>query len=182
VFRASVADLESLGATVVPVTIPHVDLTDAIGTGILVVEAYSFHEPGFREQFDLYGRPFSSRVVRGALWSAADYVQATRARGLFRRGMAEVMTSVDMIAMPTSPVPAEPFDDPTSVPYSRPSFTRLFNITGQPSISVPCGFTPGGLPVGLMLSGRPFDDLGVLQLGHAYEQLHHWYRKMPPGF
>ena len=182
VFRAAIADMAGLGVTVVPVTIPHIDLTDAIGTSILVSEAYSFHEQGFRDHFELYGRPFSSRVVRGALWSAADYVQATRARGMFRRRMAEVMTSVDIIATPTSPVPAEQFDDPTSVPYSRPSYTRIFNITGQPSLSVPCGFTPGGLPIGLMLSGRPFDDLGVLQLGYAYEQVHHWYRRTPPGF
>ena len=182
VFREAVASLEGLGVSIVPITIPHVELTDAIGTGILVAEAYSYHEPGFREHFDLYGKPFSSRVVRGALWSAADYVQATRARGLFRRGMAEVMTTVDIVAMPTSPVPAELFDDPAATPYSRPSFTRLFNITGQPSISVPSGFTPGGLPVGMMLSGRPFDDLGVLQLAYAYEQIHHWYRKLPPGF
>lgn len=182
VFRAAVADMARLGVTVGPVTIPHVDLTDSIGTGILVAEAYSFHEQGFRDNFELYGRPFSSRVVRGALWSAADYVQATRARGLFRRGMAEVMASVDMIAMPTSSVTAGPFDDPSYMSYARPSYTRLFNITGQPSLSVPCGFTPSGLPVGLMISGRPFDDAGVLQLGHAYEQLHHWYRRTPPGF
>jgi aspartyl-tRNA(Asn)/glutamyl-tRNA(Gln) amidotransferase subunit A len=182
VFRAAVEDIQALGATIVPITIPHIDLTDAIGNGILVSEAYSFHEQGFRDHYDLYGKPFASRVVRGALWSAADYLQATRARGLFRRGMMEVMASVDIVAMPTTPVPPGLFDDPASAPYSRPSFTRLFNITGQPSISVPGGFTPTQLPVGLMLSGRPFDDAGVLQLAHAYEQVHHWYKQLPPGF
>ena len=168
--------------TVVPVEIPYIEHAEAIGTAILVAEAYSFHEADFRERLDQFGRPFSSRVIRGALWTAADYVQATRARGRFRRAVAEVMTRVDTIATPTSPTPAEQFDDPNSVPYSRPSFTRLFNITGQPSVSVPCGFTAEGLPVGLMLSGRPFDDLGVLQLAHAYEQAHDWYTRTPPGF
>lgn len=181
-FRQALATLESLGVTVVPITIPHISLNDPVGTGILVAEAYAYHEQGFRERFELYGKPFSSRVVRGALWSAADYVQATRARGLLRRGVAEVMTGVDIIAMPTASMPAGLFDDPAATPYARPSFTRMFNITGQPSISAPCGFTPSGLPVGLMLSGRPFDDVGVLQLAYAYEQVDHWDRKLPPGF
>ena len=60
------------------------------------------------------------------------------------------MTRVDLIAMPTSSSPAERFDDPNVVPYSKPSFTRPFNLTGQPAISVPGGFTFGGLPIGLM--------------------------------
>jgi aspartyl-tRNA(Asn)/glutamyl-tRNA(Gln) amidotransferase subunit A len=74
---------------------------------------------------------------------------------------------------------AELFDDPGLVPYSRPSFTRIFNVTGQPSISVPGGFTEGGLPVGLMLTGRPFADLTVLQAAHAYEQSQDWHRRRP---
>lgn len=181
-FRVAVSDLQTLGATVVPFEFPYVEHADIIGTGILVSEAYTIHEAGFRERLDLYGRPFWSRVMRGALLSATDYLQATRARGRFRRAVAEVMTDLDFIATPSSPTPADLFDDPAAVPYSRPSFTRLFNITGQPSISVPCGFTAARLPVGLMLSGRPFDDLGVLQLAHAYEQRHPWHQQRPPGF
>jgi aspartyl-tRNA(Asn)/glutamyl-tRNA(Gln) amidotransferase subunit A len=119
-------------------------------------------------------------VIRGALWSAADYALAMRARGRFCRAMGERMERVDAIAMPTSLTPAERFDDTSIVPYSRPSFTRMFNLTGQPSISLPCGFTDGGLPVGLMLSGRPFEDATVLRLAHAYERSHDWYRRRPP--
>jgi len=179
VFRAAVADLEALGAQVEPIELPHVEHADTVGTTILVSEAYAFHERGFREHPEQYGRPFYERVRRAALYSASDYIQATRARGRLRRAVADVMTRVDLIAMPTSSSPAERFDDPDAVPYSKPSFTRLFNLTGQPSISVPCGFTAGGLPIGLMLCGRPFDDLVVLQLAHAYEQAHEWHRRRP---
>lgn len=178
-FRAAVSDLEALGARVESVEIPYVEHADAIGTSILVSEAYSIHEQGFRDYPELYGRPFRDRVLRGALMSAADYVQATRARGRFCRGMADVTERVDLIAMPTSPVPAQPFDDRNAAYYSRPSFTRVFNITGQPSISLPCGFTDDGLPIGLMLTGRPFADLTVLQVAHAYEQAHDWHTRRP---
>ena len=61
----------------------------------------------------------------------------------------------------------------------RPSFTRIFNIPGEPSIPVPCGFTPDGLPLGLMLSGRPFEDATVLRLAHAYERAHDWWHRRP---
>jgi Asp-tRNA(Asn)/Glu-tRNA(Gln) amidotransferase A subunit family amidase len=75
--------------------------------------------------------------------------------------------------------PAERFDSQNGAYYNRPSFTRLFNITGQPSISLPCGFTEGGLPIGLMLTGRPFADLTVLQVAHAYERAHDWHTRRP---
>ncbi|MCC7367544.1 MAG: amidase [Chloroflexi bacterium] len=181
-FRTAITALEGLGMTVVPIELPLVDLVEAIGNGILVSEAYTIHERGLRENPDRYGWPFASRVLRGATMSAADYLHATRGRGRFCRAMAEVMRGVDLIATPTSPAPAELFDDPTGVYYSRPSFTRLFNVTGQPSISVPSGFTAHGLPLGLMLSGRPFADRVVLQAAHAYEQIDRLYLRMPPGF
>src|SRR3954454_15608311 len=117
--------------------------------------------------------------MRGAFMSASDYLQATRARGRLRRAIAAVMTRVDLIALPTSSTPAARFDDSSFRQYDRTSFPRIFNITGQPSISVPCGFTAGDLPIGLMLTGRPFEDLTVLQAAHAYEQAHDWHRQPP---
>ncbi len=179
IFRSAVHKIGSLGVRVEPIEIPYVEYADTIGTTILVAEAYAVHEAGFREHLDLYGRPFTDRVIRGALWSSADYLLATRARGRFQRGMADLMSEIDLIAMPTSLSPAELFDDPNLVPYSRPSFTRPFNVTGQPSISVPCGFTAQGLPVGLMLSGRPFEDANVLQVAHAYERARPWRPRRP---
>ena len=179
-YWSAVDDLRGLGVAVVDFDLPYVEHLDAIGTGILVAEAYAIHERGFREHLDLYGRPFRDRVIRGALWSAADYAVATRARGRFCRAMADVLTGIDVMALPTSLSPAERFDDETYVHYARPPFTRIFNLTGQPSISLPCGFTESGLPIGLMLSGRPFEDATVLRLAHAYEQSHDWCRRRPP--
>jgi aspartyl-tRNA(Asn)/glutamyl-tRNA(Gln) amidotransferase subunit A len=179
-FWAALDRLTALGVRVEDVKLPYADHIEAMSTGILISEAYAYHESGLRERFDQYGRPFRTRVMRGALWSTADYLNATRARGRFCRAMSELMSQVDVIAMPTGSVAADRFDDPDHVPYSRPSFTRIFNLTGQPSISVPCGFTADGLPIGLMLSGRAFEDATVLRLAHAYEQAHDWHRRRPP--
>ena len=190
-FDAAVATLAELGAQVVDVELPYAEHVEAIGTGILVAEAYAFHEAGFRTHYGDYGKPFKDRVVRGGLWSAADYVQATRARARFSRALAAATAEVDVVAMPTAPTPAEPFPDPDRPPDpsgaptsgsgvpGRPSFTRIFNITGQPSISVPCGFSEQDLPIGLMLSGRPFEDVTVLRLAHAYERAHDWHKRHP---
>jgi aspartyl-tRNA(Asn)/glutamyl-tRNA(Gln) amidotransferase subunit A len=179
IFRTAVDDLMALGLRVEPVEIPHVQEAATIGTTILVSEAYTYHEQGFRDHLDRYGRPFRDRVIRGALYSAADYLTATRARGRFQRANAHHITHLDLKAMPTQASPAQRFDDPAFHYYNRPGFTRIFNLTGQPSISVPSGFTASGLPLGLMLSGRPFEDLTVLQAAYAYEQAHDWHLRHP---
>jgi aspartyl-tRNA(Asn)/glutamyl-tRNA(Gln) amidotransferase subunit A len=180
-FWSAVDDLRGLGVTVVDFDLPYAEHLEVMATGILLSEAYAIHERGFREHLDRYGQPFRDRVIRGALWSAADYAVATRARGRFCRAMGELLTNIDVMALPTSLSPAERFDDETYSHYARPSFTRIFNLTGQPSVSLPCGFTESGLPIGLMLSGRPFEDATVLRLAYAYEQSHNWYRRRPPS-
>jgi aspartyl-tRNA(Asn)/glutamyl-tRNA(Gln) amidotransferase subunit A len=179
VFKRAVADLERLGASIREIEIPHVEHFDTMGTGILVAEAFTVHEAGFRENLGLYGRPFWTRVVRGAFWSAADYLQATRARGVFQRAIAELMSEIDLIAVPASETSPERFDDPDFVPYSQPSLRRVFNLTGQPSISVPAGFTDAGLPIGLMLSSRAFEDALALRAAYAYEQSQEWRHRSP---
>ncbi len=182
VFKTAVDDLSKLGARVAAIDIPYVEHVEAIGTVILAAEAYAFHEPNLRERLADYGRPFRRRVLLAALRSAADYVQALRARGRFCRAMQAVMSDFDLIAMPTGPHPAETFAEVAGAPRVRTSFTRIFNVTGQPSISVPCGFTSAGLPVGLMLSGRVFEDATVLRLAHAYERAHDWHRARPEQY
>ena len=120
------------------------------------------------------------RVLRGALLSASDYLQATRARGRFRRGMAEVMTRVDLIAMPTSAMAAERFDDPSVVPYGRTSFTRIFNITGQPAITLPLHWSADGLPVGLQFVGRFGDEDTLMKIAAQLEQAAPWAQRRAP--
>ncbi len=83
--------------------------------------------------------------------------------------------------MPTSPVPATPISG-SSPEHAmlRPRNTLPFNALGLPALSVPCGFTAAGLPVGLQIVGRAWDEAGVLRVAHAYERATEWHRRRPP--
>jgi aspartyl-tRNA(Asn)/glutamyl-tRNA(Gln) amidotransferase subunit A len=116
----------------------------------------------------------------GGLFTAADYVQAQRARSRVKREFAETLQQVDVIAVPTSARPAATFAafDPFST-MLPPSFTAPFNETGMPAISIPCGFNQAGLPIGLQIAGKPFDESAVLGVAYAYQQHAKWYETRP---
>ena len=113
--------------------------------------------------------------------SAADYLQAQRVRTGARREFADVMRTVDFLVTPTMTQPASAFEgyDPSSTVTGR-SFTAPFNVTGLPAISVPCGFTEDGLPIGMQIAGKPFDEPGVIRAAYAYQQAAGW-RDMRPA-
>ena len=81
------------------------------------------------------------------------------------------------------PAPCESRRDaafnPLSEYYARPNYSRPFNLTGQPAVSLPCGFSTGGLPIGLQIAGRPFDEATVLRVAYAYEQATDWHTRSP---
>jgi aspartyl-tRNA(Asn)/glutamyl-tRNA(Gln) amidotransferase subunit A len=91
------------------------------------------------------------------------------------------MAAFDAVVMPTSPVPATSIlGTPLEHAMLRPRNTMPFNALGLPAISVPCGFTTDGLPVGLQIVGKAFDEAGVLRIANAYEQATDWHRHRPP--
>ena len=180
-YRTALDELGRLGAKVEPVELPEAKHINSIGGIILVAEAYAYHQETFRTSPELYGEQFFTRTLPGALLSAADYITAQRGRQKIKRGFAELMTRVDLLATPTFPYPAVTFAEDLSTPaWGRTSLTRMFNMTGQPAISVPCGFSSRGLPIGLQLAGRPFEDAAVLRAAHAYEQATDWHNRRPP--
>jgi aspartyl-tRNA(Asn)/glutamyl-tRNA(Gln) amidotransferase subunit A len=112
-----------------------------------------------------------------------------RARGLLGGHMRQFMESYDLLVTPTLPIPA--FAAGQIAPQQIAStndwagwtpFTYPFNLTQQPAASVPCGFTTQGLPVGMQLVGRMFDDRTVLAAAYAYERATDWHKARPPGF
>ena len=97
-----------------------------------------------------------------------------------REDADRVLQDVDVLATPTTPVTAPTFAtvlDP-NFPFARSNMFP-FNMTGLPTLALPCGFAPNGLPISLQLSGRPFDEATVLRAGHAYEQATDWHRRRP---
>jgi aspartyl-tRNA(Asn)/glutamyl-tRNA(Gln) amidotransferase subunit A len=179
--EAALPVLKTLGAEVVDVELPEAELAP-INSLILLCEAYAYHAADERERGDLYPPRLRARVQNGALFFAHEYINAMRARELVRRAFNRTLETVHVLVTPTVSHPADPMDeliDATDTPV-RPMLTAPYNLTGLPALSVPCGFTSAGLPVGLQIAGRPFDEATVLATGHAYERAAGWYLRHPP--
>lgn len=185
--EAAIDSLRDLGAAVEDVSLGF-GVVEAMATGYLITlpEAAAFHLPALRSGRAGYGHEFGLVMRTGLLVPGHSYVQAQKARARISRRMAKVFESLDVLAMPTvgafaDPLPAGP--RPLTKRISEqptPQFTWLANLYGGPAVSVPCGFTVEGLPVGLQLMGRQGDDATVLRAAHAYEYAAGWHDRHPP--
>jgi aspartyl-tRNA(Asn)/glutamyl-tRNA(Gln) amidotransferase subunit A len=179
-FEASLVTLRGLGADVRDVRIPSLAATQSFML-ILLAEAYAYHERDLREHPELYGEVLRERFQAGALVTAAEYMQAQRIRSEICEEVAAVLRDVDVLATPTAPKPATPYAVATDPEFGFPrSNMPPFNITGSPTLALPCGFSSTGLPLSLQLAGRPFEEALVLRVGHAYEQETEWHTRRPP--
>ncbi len=129
---------------------------------------------------DAFSDAFRQRFGKVTKWSEADYEAAQSFRAGFRDSVEAVLDDCDVLATPTSNVAAAPIaEQPRDHDVERRKNTCIFNFTGQPSISIPCGFTEAGLPVGLMLTGSLFEDGEVLRFARAFEQSTGWHDMHP---
>jgi len=157
----------------------------AINLGVIISEVVAVHEKTLSEHPELYTPAVRSRIQSGFNVSAVDYIRAQRARQWFNHHMAESMNEIDVLITPTVPVQTPTIEDCTPSPgnpgsgLELPLFTAIFDVTGQPSHSIPCGFTTGGMPIGMMITGHPFDEVTVLRVGNAYEALTDSHQRPP---
>ncbi len=171
-----------LGATVQDVTIPALQHSGAAQPVIMLSEAFAYHESNLRRRPEAFGEMVRARFRTGGLFTSADYVQAQRVRNVLVRECAEVLQQVDVLVSPTMSSPAPAFAECDAMTTARrPSFTGPYNLTGMPAISVPCGMTPHGLPIGLQIAGRPFDEPTVFRAAYTYQQATRWYEQRPPA-
>src|SRR5581483_10203772 len=134
-----------------------------------------------------FGAEVKRRIMLGtyvlsAGYYAAYYLKAQQVRTLIARDYDAAFDRVDVVAMPTSPTPAfalgERIADPLQM-YLADVFTVSANLAGLPAISLPCGFTSSGLPIGLQFTGRRFDESTILRAADAYERDTGWWRRQP---
>ena len=179
-FHEALETLRRLGAEVRDVRIPSLHAAHSFLL-ILMAEAFAYHERDLRERPELYGEVLRERLLTGALVTASEYTQAQRIRAEICRETAEMLREVDVLATPTTPKPATSFavahDPELGFPRSN---MAPFNLTGLPTLALPCGFSASGLPLSLQLSGRPFEEATVLRVGHAYERATAWHTRRPP--
>ncbi|MBN8228841.1 Asp-tRNA(Asn)/Glu-tRNA(Gln) amidotransferase subunit GatA [Corallococcus macrosporus] len=205
--RASLEELEKLGATLVDVSLPHTKYAlatyyllasseassnlaryDGIRYGQRAKDARGLKELYTQTRGQGFGAEVKRRIMLGtyalsAGYYDAYYLRAQKVRTLIREDFTKVFQQVDAIVSPTSPVPAfklgAKVDDPLSM-YLMDVYTLPCNLAGLPGLSVPCGFTQGGLPIGMQLLGRPFDEARLLRIARAFEREHDFFRRAAP--
>jgi len=180
VFEEALKTFERLGARLVEIDGRPFALARKPNQTILVSEAYTYHERQLQDAPERFGTSVRRRILEGAFLSAADYIQAQRARVALNETIRANFDRVDFFVAPTMARPPETFAalDPDEA-NRRPNFTNPFNLTGLPAVSIPCGFTPNGFPVGLQIAGRAFEEARVLGIAHAYEQATPWHERRP---
>lgn len=152
-------------------------------------ESYAYHAEFVAKSPELYQPETLRRIRGGADISAADYIHARRKLGDSRRAIQAVFRDVDLLVTPTTPIPtpalAELKENPDLLRPREITMlrnTRPVNVWGLPAISVPCGFTSAGSPIGLQIVGPPWREDLVLQLAFAYEQATEWHKRAPRMF
>lgn len=204
--QAAIAHYRGLGAEIREVSLPHTEYALAAYYIIATAEAssnlarYDGVRYGHRSEqadtlLDLYfksraegfGSEVKRRIILGTYvlssgYYDAYYGRAQKVRTLIREDFIHAFRDVDVLLTPTTPTPAfkrgEKSEDPLAM-YLADIYTIGVNLAGLPAISVPCGFTTGGLPIGLQLIGQPFAEADLLAAAHAYDRAHHWGQRTP---
>jgi aspartyl-tRNA(Asn)/glutamyl-tRNA(Gln) amidotransferase subunit A len=204
--RTAVKEIEKLGATVVPVSLPHTEHSLAVYYVLAPAEAssnlarfdgirYGYRVPDAKDLKDLYyrsrsegfGKEVKRRIMVGAFvlstgYYDAYYLRAQKVRTLVARDFTNAFTQCDVIASPVAPTTAFKIGEKTNDPiamYLSDVFTIPVNLAGLPGMSIPCGMDSKGLPVGLQLIGKPWDEETLFRVAGAYEAATDWHKKRP---
>jgi aspartyl-tRNA(Asn)/glutamyl-tRNA(Gln) amidotransferase subunit A len=207
-FDRAIAVWQARGARLVDLSLPHAGYAVPVYYLIATAEASSNlarydgvryghraglgKDDGLTEMYDRtrdegFGAEVKRRIMLGtyvlsAGYYDAYYLKAQQVRTLLRQDYERAFDACDVVAVPTTPTPAFSLGEKTSDPlqmYLNDVFTVSANLSGLPAISVPCGFTPGKLPIGVQLTGRPFDEATLLRAADAYQRDTKWHLEMP---
>jgi aspartyl-tRNA(Asn)/glutamyl-tRNA(Gln) amidotransferase subunit A len=181
--RATVPIFESLGADLAEIDFPDPDYHS--DNMVFNAESAAFHEERLKERPEELSEAPRQRVAASLELRAVDYARARWRQEEFKQKLRILMRDVDLVLTPTAAVTAFNIADVDPAEPAGPGRilarqTAPFNTLGVPAISVPCGFSPAGLPIGLQLSGRWWEDGLVLRAAHAYQQVTDWHRRRPP--
>ena len=142
----------------------------------------AFHKQRLEEHPELFGADIRQRLETGRDISSGEYALARRKQAEVRRRCKLLFNRYDVLLLPSTPIPAPPFAEIENSASQAPALTRFtapFNLSGIPALSVPCGFTKEGLPIGLQIVAGPWQEAKVLQAGHTYESATGWHKQKP---
>lgn len=174
--------LESLGATVVPISVDGAEKAHEHATVMIYSDACAVHEQRLAQPDDRWGSTTLERMQMGLKYTGRDYARAMRARESWCRSLEDVFRSVDVILSPTSPTVAPLIEDSRSLFEATRAVTQntYAGAFGRlPGLSIPCGFTSDGLPIGLMLEAAPWCEATLFRAGMAYQNQTDWHMRKP---
>jgi aspartyl-tRNA(Asn)/glutamyl-tRNA(Gln) amidotransferase subunit A len=179
--EVALKELEMVGAQLREVEVPSLDYAHIANLTIILGDAFTSLGRYLQEQPQRIGEITRTRLYMGGFVTARDYVQAQRARSRIRREFSQAMHGLHALVTPTmlNPAPTFKVHDPVQEVFT-PSFPPPFNLTGMPAISIPCGLSSGGLPIGMQVSAKPFDESTVLRVAYAYQERARWFQRRPP--
>jgi aspartyl-tRNA(Asn)/glutamyl-tRNA(Gln) amidotransferase subunit A len=187
--RAGLAVLEAAGARTTDVPIADIEGNISAQLTVEAAEPSTYHQRWLRERPEDYGDDVRLLLEAGELLLATQYLQAQRYRALLRRQTLAALDHADVLVCPTLPFTATPLGEVTvEIDEGAPEdmlsaimqFTGLPSLTGLPAISLPCGFDDDGLPIGLQLIGRPFEEATLLRAGVAFQSRTAFHQRVPP--
>jgi len=184
--RAAAKVLAGLGAVVEERALPQSALLRETQRAIISTDAAAYHREHMRDRPGDFGPYVLERMKAGEAVTGPDLATARRRQAEIRRAWTEVLDRFDVILTPTTPAPALPREDGRTAGERDAASARLltsytspFNLTGLPALSIPCGFTRVGLPIGLQLAAGPWREAVLLRAARAYERATEWHRRHP---
>lgn len=184
----AVKDLASLGAQVDEAKLALADHAVGASFALIATEALAYHETWMKTRPMDYQGDVRARLRSGAFVSATQYLAAQRARALIRDEVTATLRRFDVLIAPSTPIVATAVGqsdvtigrETLDVRSALTRYTRHFNLSGHPACSVPCGFSAAGLPIGMQIIGRPFDEATVLRVADAYQRVTDWHTRRSP--
>ena len=145
------------------------------------VDGAAFHRERLIAHPDWFGEDVRQRLEAGAAFSSTEYALARRTQAEGRRRFEMFFTKSDLLILPTTPIPAPPIEGTAAIETARQltRFTSPFNLSGLPALSIPCGFTRDGLPLGLQIISKHWGEARLLQAAYAFEQATSWHLRHP---
>lgn len=179
--KNAAAVFDQLGGMVETVEFPGMYEAALANSLMVPSDAAAFHRGRLAEHPEGFGEDVLRRLTTGAAFTSSEYILARRTQTLLRRQFEHFFDQYDLLILPATPVTAPLIEGPDAVEQARllTRYTAPFNLTGLPALTVPCGFTSAGLPVGLQIVARPWSEAKLIQAGYAFEQATQWQNRKP---
>jgi aspartyl-tRNA(Asn)/glutamyl-tRNA(Gln) amidotransferase subunit A len=178
---SAVKVFENLGANITPIDIPEISQATQANGLMAQSDAAALYQEQLSNSPQDFGADVLKRLQNGRSYTSIDYSLARRTQNLLRNQYQRLLKSYHILLTPTTPISAPTIQGSDAITQARllTRFTAPFNLTGLPAISLPCGFTKQGLPIGLQLISRAWAEADLLRAAYSYEQATTWHMRKP---